>query len=194
MDKIRRFFLYAIRTCFVILAILFFVRIMVDPEYHKWGGVFAGLGLPFLPVIIEKLFKSKIPFRIQLIYYIFLFVALDLGICMDWYKTVPYYDKIVHLGSGVVSTIVGYYAISYFKAEKTPAFFRSLFIIGICMMIAVGWEFFEFACDKFLGQSMQQLVTPGVDDTMLDLIAATVGAIIGAIMFTNKKLVKIIEK
>lgn len=194
MNKIKKAIIIAIRTCFVILAVLFFIWILVDPNYSKWGGVISGLGLPFLPVIIEKLFKIKIPFRIQLIYYIFLFAALSLGISCDLYKTVPYYDKVVHFGSGVVSTIVGYYAIVFFKAQKTPQAFRMLFILGVSVIIAVLWEFFEFFCDKCLGQSMQQLVTPGVDDTMLDLIAATIGATIGCILFTSKKFVKELEK
>ena len=138
--------------------------------------------------------KNKMTFRIQLLYYIFLFVALDLGICMDLYKTVPYFDKVVHFGSGVLSAIVGYYAIVFFKAEKTSQIFRSLFIIFTCIAIAVAWEFFEFACDKFLGQSMQQLVSVGVDDTMFDLLAATGGAIIGAILFTSPAFVGKLEK
>lgn len=194
MDKTRRFLIIAIRCCFVILALLFFVLILVDPNYHKWGGVLAGLGLPFLPPIIERVFKSKISFRIQLLYYIFLFIALDLGICMDMYKSVPYFDKVVHFGSGVISTIVGYYAIVHYSATKTSPVFRSLVIIGISMMIAVAWEFFEFGCDKFLGQNMQQLVSVGVDDTMFDLLSATLGSIIGALLFTNKKFIKSLEK
>ena len=194
MDKLKRSLIIAIRICFIIFAILFFVQILVDPNYNKWGGVLAGLGLPFLPVIVEHLFKFKMPFRIQLLYYIFLFIALDMGICMDLYKTVPYFDKAVHFGSGVMSTIVGYYAIIFFKATKTSAPFRVLVILGISTMIAVAWEFFEFACDKFLGQHMQQLVSVGVDDTMFDLLAATLGAGLGCVMFTSKKFVKALEK
>lgn len=194
MNKLKRSLIVAIRVCFIILALLFFAQILVDPDYNKWGGVLAGLGLPFLPPIIEHCFKFKMPFRIQLLYYIFLFIALDMGICMDLYKTVPYFDKIVHFGSGVLSTIVGYYAVVYFKATKTPVVFRSLVIIGISTMIAVAWEFFEFACDKFLGQNMQQLVSVGVDDTMFDLLAATLGSFIGAALFTHPKFAKELEK
>ena len=194
MDKLKRSLIISIRVCFIIFAILFFVQILVDPNYNKWGGVLAGLGLPFLPPIFEHCFKFKMPFRIQLLYYIFLFIALDMGICLDLYKTVPYFDKIVHFGSGVLSTIVGYYAIVYFKATKTPIVFRTLVIVGISTMIAVVWEFFEFGCDKFLGQHMQELVSVGVDDTMYDLLAATLGSFLGAWMFTNPKFAKELEK
>ena len=194
MSKSKRMILYVIRACFVALAIFFFIWILVDPNYHKWGGVLAGLGLPFLMPVIEKLLKIRIPFRIQMIYYIFLFVALSLGISFDLYKNVPFYDKIVHGASGALSAIVGYYGLVYFKANKKPKFFQFLFIFGICMTIAVLWEFFEFSCDKFLGQHMQTLVSDGVDDTMFDLLSAIIGSVFGGILFTRTNFVKNLEK
>ncbi len=194
MSREKKITLYAIRVAFVVLAVFFFIWILVDPNYNKWGGVISGLGLPFLMPVIEKLFKIRIPFRIQLLYYIFLFVALSLGISFDLYKNVPFYDKIVHGASGTLSAIVGYYGLVYYKSLKKPKFFQFLFIFGICMTIAILWEFFEFSCDKFLGQHMQNLVSDGVDDTMFDLLSAIIGSIIGGIIFTRTNFVKNLEK
>lgn len=194
MNKIERAILYILRAAFVGLAIFFLVRILTDPNYNKWGGVIAGLALPFLPPVVEKVYKSHISFRIQLVYYVFLFISLDLGICLDWYKTAPYFDKAVHFGSGVLSALVGYYALVYFKVMKNPRGFKILFIVSLCMLVAVGWECFEFCCDKFLGQHMQQLVSVGVDDTMFDLLAAAAGSIIGAALMTTPSFVKMLEK
>ena len=194
MNKIERAILYILRAAFVGLAIFFLVRILTDPNYNKWGGVIAGLALPFLPPIVEKVYKSHISFRIQLVYYVFLFISLDLGICLDWYKTAPYFDKAVHFGSGVLSALVGYYALVYFKVIKNPRGFKILFIVSLCMLIAVGWECFEFASDKFLGQHMQQLISVGVDDTMFDLLAAAAGSIIGAVLMTTPSFVRMLEK
>ena len=194
MNKIERAILYILRAAFVGLAIFFLVRILTDPNYNKWGGVIAGLALPFLPPVVEKVYKSHISFRIQLVYYVFLFISLDLGICLDWYKTAPYFDKAVHFGSGVLSALVGYYALVYFKVMKNPRGFKILFIVSLCMLIAVGWECFEFASDKFLGQHMQQLISVGVDDTMFDLLAAAAGSIIGAVLMTTPRFVKMLEK
>ena len=194
MNKIERAIIYILRAAFVGLAIFFLIRILTDPNYNKWGGFLAGISLPFLPAIVEKVYKSHISFRIQLVYYVFLFISLDLGICLDWYKTAPYFDKVVHFGSGVLSALVGYYALAYFKELKNPRGFKILFIISLCMLIAVGWECFEFCCDKFLGQSMQQLVSVGVDDTMFDLLSAAAGSIIGAVLMTTPSFVKMLEK
>ncbi|MBO4855595.1 hypothetical protein J5500_04300 [Candidatus Saccharibacteria bacterium] len=194
MEKARRVILISIKVAFVIYALLVGTRCLIDPEYSKYGGFIAGLVLPFLPELVSAVFKCKFAFRLQLIYYIFLFIALDMGICMDLYKTVPYFDKTVHFFSGIFSALVGHYALVYFKANKHSKLFKAMFIMFFSMAIAVTWEFFEFGCDKLLGQSMQQLVSVGVDDTMYDLICATIGAGLGGYLLTIPNLVEYLEE
>lgn len=183
-----------IRVALVIIAALFGVLCLVEPEYNKYGGVLASFVLPFLPVFVEKLFKVKVSLKLQLIYYVFLFVSLYMGINMDLYKTVPFFDKVVHLLSGALSILLGHYALVFFKMERSPKLFRAVFMVCLAVTIGVIWEFFEFGCDKLLGQSMQQLVSVGVDDTMYDLLAATAGAILGSIWMVNQKNLKFLEK
>jgi uncharacterized membrane protein YwzB len=178
--------LVLIQTSLIILAFALLIRLIVDPEYNKLGGIIASLILPFLPNIARKLFKAEMSFRLQLTYYIFLFAALFLGINFDFYKTVPHFDKLMHLISGVLSVIIAWYALRFFKADSTSKPFQAVFIICFCVAIAVAWEFFEFGCDKLLGQNMQQLVSEGVDDTMFDLIAATIGACIGTMILMSR--------
>ena len=194
MKKLRRGFLIAIKLCLLVYAILTGIRCLVDPGYSKYGGFLAGLFLPFIPNIVEKVFKCKFAFRIELLYYAFIFVALDMGICMDLYKTVPYFDKTVHFCSGVFSALVGHYALVYFKVNKSPKLFKAMFIMLFSIAIAVLWEFFEFGCDKLLGQSMQQLISIGVDDTMFDLICATIGAGLGGYLLTIPNFVEYLEE
>ena len=194
MEKARRVILISIKVAFVIYALLVGTRCLIDPEYSKYGGFIAGLVLPFLPELVSAVFKCKFAFRLQLIYYIFLFIALDMGICMDLYKTVPYFDKTVHFFSGIFSALVGHYALVYFKANKHSKLFKAMYIMFFSMAIAVTWEFFEFGCDKLLGQSMQQLVSVGVDDTMYDLICATIGAGLGGYLLTIPNLVEYLEE
>lgn len=194
MKKLRRGFLIAIKLCLLVYAILTGIRCLVDPGYSKYGGFLAGLFLPFIPNIVEKVFKCKFAFRIELLYYAFIFVALDMGICMDLYKTVPYFDKTVHFCSGVFSALVGHYALVYFKVNKSPKLFKAMFIMLFSIAIAVLWEFFEFGCDKLLGQSMQQLISVGVDDTMFDLICATIGAGLGGYLLTIPNFVEYLEE
>lgn len=194
MNKTRKIVLLTFKISIIVLAIVFLFRCILDPNYSKWGGVIAGVILPFLPEIFSKLFRIKISYRVELMYYIFLILALSLGISADLYKTVPLYDKAVHTLSGAGTALIGFYMLRYFKAEKTPAVFRGMFMIFFSISVAVAWEFFEFFCDKCLGQHMQQLVTTGVDDTMFDMLVATIGAIVGGVLMANKKVQNFLEK
>ena len=101
IPKVQRIILKIIKSCLLLLAVLFLILQLTDPNYDKIGGILAGFVLPFLPEIFECLFKTKFSVRIELAYYIFIFLSLDLGICLYWYETVPYYDKFVHMLSGV---------------------------------------------------------------------------------------------
>ena len=175
------------------VALLLGVLCVVDPEYNKYGGVLAALFLPFLPLVVERLFKMTITFRLQMIYYVFLFVSLFLGICMDFYKEVPHFDKAIHFLSGALLVVLGYYVLKFFKV-KGSRLFRGIFLVCFAMMVAVIWEFFEFFCDQFLGQSMQQLVSVGVEDTMIDLLVAFLGSVMGAFWLANRDDLGFLEK
>lgn len=194
MKTLRKFLPIIIKGLLLLFAGIVGVKCIVDPDYNKWGGFIAGLFLPFFPEIIGAIFKCKFAFRIELIYYIFIFIALDMGICMDLYALTPFFDKFVHLCSGILSALVGHYMMVYYKVNKAPAVFKACFIMFCSMAIAVMWEFFEFFCDKFLGQSMQQLISVGVDDTMFDLIAATIGSGIGGFLLTIPHFVEFLEE
>lgn len=189
MTKTHKAIILFLQGAMFSLALFLIFYSFVHPEYNKIGGTLAGIVLPFLPQIIAKIFKIKLTFTVQFVYLAFLFVALFLGINFDFYKTVPYFDKITHLASGVLSVLLGHFTLHYFKATNTKKLFQAIFIIFMSITIAVLWEFFEFACDKLLGQSMQQLISIGVDDTMYDLLAATGGAIIGTIISFRTKIV-----
>lgn len=187
IPKLQRIILKLIKACLLLLATLFLVLQLTDPRYNKVGGILAGFVLPFLPEVFALVLKKKFSVRIELAYYIFIFLALDLGICLYWYELVPYYDKVVHMLSGVFSAVIAYYVLLYFGAKYTNKGFRTLFIVCFSLAIAVFWEFFEFFCDKVLGQHMQQLISTGVDDTMWDLIMAFIGSLIGGFLFVRKR-------
>lgn len=193
IPKTQRALLKVMKGCLLLLACLFLFKQITDPTYNKVGGIISGFILPFLPEIFAKAFKTKFSIRIELAYYLFIFLALDLGICMYWYETVPYFDKFVHMLSGVFSAIISYYVLLFFGAKYTYKGFRRLFIICFSLAVAVIWEFFEFFCDKVLGQHMQELISTGVDDTMWDLIMAFIGSLIGGWLFVHRRPQQLVE-
>ena len=76
MNKTRKIVLLTFKISIIVIAIVFLFRCIFDPNYSKWGGVIAGVILPFLPEIFNKLFRIKISYRVELMYYIFLILLL----------------------------------------------------------------------------------------------------------------------
>ena len=61
-------------------------------------------------------------------------------------------------------------------------------------MCASFWEFFEFISDNIFGKDAQNVLTTGVNDTMMDMILASLGSLTFVITyifeeFNNKKLI-----
>jgi uncharacterized membrane protein YjdF len=178
MDKKLRVLVIAMKVSLFIMAVVFCVLyFMPNVEFDKLGGVIGALTLIFVLDVIKRLLKADVSAGLELLYLLFLFMALFLGINMDLYKTVPFYDKVMHFISGVLTVILARYAMAHFRIKSNGKVFDAVFIVCFAMAVAVVWEFFEYASDKFLGTNMQQLISVGVDDTMQDLLAATLGAI-----------------
>ncbi len=200
MQKTQKILITLIQLALLTISTLLLIRLLTDPTYTKYPGVITSFILTLAPTLLTKIFHLKLSFTAQLTYLAFLFISLYLGINLDLYKTLPGFDKFTHLLSGALSAILGYYLLIAYSLTKTPKSFQVITIICVCITIGVLWEYFEFGCDQLLGQNMQQLITPGVEDTMYDLLSATIGAIIAApilvlhptltqnlIMRTNKK-------
>jgi len=179
MTRSQRTLLVLVQGFLFTLALVLLIYLLFNPDFYRLGHVIASLFLPFLPNLIHAVSKVKISFHMQLVYFVFLFVSLFLGADFEFYAKVPHFDKLMHFVSGALSAVLAWYIIKLFKADKTNQVFRVLFIICFSVTIAVVWEFLEFACDKLLGASMQQLTQVGVDDTMFDMLAASIGALAG---------------
>ncbi|WKB36425.1 hypothetical protein QS257_04740 [Terrilactibacillus sp. S3-3] len=99
---------------------------------------------------------------------------------MNWYS-ISWWDLLLH---GVSGTIVAFVAIALYRrmVEKrangqiSPGFLF-LFILSFSALCGVLWEVYEFSCDQLFGTLMQENNT----DTMTDLIAGLIGALIIAL-------------
>ena len=146
---------------------------------NRVGAMFFSFIFPFAADIL-RLFRIRVPADLELTYLVFLLFAQYLGIDFNAYKWLPHYDKVIHAVSGALTVVVGYMLWSYFKlpVKSKSIDVRALFAILLAISVAAVWEYIEFAADKLLGMNMQTLISEGVDDTMFDMIFATIGAII----------------
>lgn len=66
-----------------------------------------GIALIFMPQVILKVFKLKIPAAIVLFYWFFLFISVFLGTGMHLISIISFWDKILHAVSPMVLTALG---------------------------------------------------------------------------------------
>ena len=117
---------------------------------------------------------------------IFIMVSSLLGSCFKFYS-INHYDDFLHLYSGVLSCNVAYLIIRYFNNEENIKMVNKVFIIIFLFMFTMGvaslWEIMEFSLDNILGTHTQ---IGGLEDTMIDMIDALIGAIISIPYFIRK--------
>lgn len=179
----------------------------VTQKYSTTQGItfivesLAGIVLIFLPQIIFKLFKIRIPAAIVLFYWFFLFISVFLGTGLHLISIIPFWDKILHAVSPMVLTALGYGLIGYLMKdapiEKTSPWLFLLFGFAFAGTCGVFWEFWEFLCDQFLGMNLQRFAASNgtlfigraaLMDTMGDLFTNTMGALFtGIFAWTNSR-------
>lgn len=92
----------------------------------------------------------------------------------------PVYDKIHHFLSAALVAMLGFVSVAileYYTEIKMGRHMIVFFIIILAVAIGAFAEMIEFLQDLILGTSYQ----PGLEDTMIDLIADTLGGIIIAV-------------
>lgn len=134
--------------------------------------------------------------RIDWMYYygiaIFTGFAVGLGQMLHLYQILPIYDLLLHLISGVLLVFLGHYIFTLLlrliKADNIPLLICVAFCFLFSLACAAVWEIWEYTGDVLFGLHSQL----GLHDTMTDIIAGTIGALIGTptLYFILKKRTK----
>ncbi|MDR2336783.1 MAG: DUF2238 domain-containing protein [Candidatus Nomurabacteria bacterium] len=179
-----------IKKIFIIIAIGLFC---VEALKNNW--FYAIYALAVIPIamifdLIKYATKFRISQKMELLYLTFIFFAEILGINLRVYYLLPAYDKIIHLISGALTAILAIIILRYFKISASQKSFWTIFILSLTAGIAVAWEVFEYIIDLF-GGDMQRTSTRGINDTMVDMIAALIGGgLVALFVRRSKKMVK----
>ena len=150
--------------------------------------------LMLVPSIVKGRYRLYLPFALDLGVVGFIFLTLFLGGVAHFYDRIPFWDKFLHLQSGLLLGAAGYVLLYILNENKrmplnlSPGFV-SLFAVTFSLTIGVAWEVTEFVSDAVLGNTWQ----PDNADTMWDLIADGSGALIMSIagyfwMYRHKRL------
>ncbi len=163
-------------------------------DFRKDGFLFlemiVGIGLIFIPFLIKYLFNVDFPLMIKINYWIFLVLSVFLGTGLKMMVLFSHWDKMLHLYSGSVITMIGYSMFLLIFSENKEAKSHPIAMIsfGFCFATTCGvlWEFYEFICDQFLQLNLQRYLSHGIPlvgraalmDTMGDLWINMLGTII----------------
>lgn len=157
-------------------------------EMNALGALLGLVSLLFLlvPNISEKVLKIKLGNRLRFHIIIFMMLSFNFGIALSWYQKSFFYDKFVHLLSGVLFAIIGLCLYAMVKKSKniyrkTDWLMQITYAVFFASFISVLWETMEFSNYLILGRDSQHHLTTGVFDTMGDLISSLIGSIILAI-------------
>lgn len=139
-----------------------------------------------IPYILEKLFKTKIEEKYKFVIILFVFMAHFLGVIVNLYDKVLYYDKIMHFISGIVTAFLSIKLVS-----SKNKYINAILLIIISLAVASIWEIFEYISSITLNIDPQKVIETGIHDTMQDIIVAFLGSILVSICYLKSVKEKI---
>ncbi len=159
---------------------------MVPYELFRGGYVFSVLILvavaaSLVPSVVEKNYNISLPFELDLLVTLSLFLHTFLGEGLEFYNKYWIWDKLLHVyGSAVIAIIafVVVYSLHYTRKLRLTLPMIMLVTFSFAMAMGALWEIGEFLVDVTFGKHAQK----GLTDTMLDLINDLFGGVIVALL------------
>ncbi|MDP4089977.1 MAG: hypothetical protein Q8930_11995 [Bacillota bacterium] len=146
--------------------------------------------LPFTAAQIAKIKDIVMPESFTLVSLLFVISAQYFGEVLRFYYTIWWWDLLLHGVFGLYAVVVGVYitcGIIIKDVRSTDKrFFLFTVIFAFCFSMAIGqlWELFEFVGDYLFKSNMMK---EGLKDTMTDLLASTVTAAAGSVVYYLRK-------
>ena len=177
------------------LLIIYIVTYFLAPEYgisiepidfFTAAGCIIGICLLFF----------RLPSAYYYVLALFACAAQYFGMMFHFYERFSFFDLLLHFSSGFLLTKYGNYfcrfLVKKYSHPGIPAVITVLFSVFFAVTGAVIWEIYEFLADRFLGMTSQGI---GVADTMEDLIAGSLSAVIcGILLFFLRSKTKTSDK
>lgn len=176
-----------IRISELIVVLISLITLFLNVGSNGFFYILKTLFIIFLlsiPHIVVRLFKVEIDTKVRFVYVIYIFLAYYFGVILEWYLKVDLYDKLIHFIFGLVFAYISYEVV--LKNLIEDYLINSVLILLINLSTSALWEILEFTIDKVTGSDTQRVKT-GVDDTMLDIIFALIGALVYIIIKKMRK-------
>jgi len=190
MKKIVNILIFII----ILVSIVFGIYEIINNDIYEALICLTIIPIVYLPKIIRKIFKFDISNINEIIFIVFVFLAHFLGSILNFYNNIYFYDKLIHfLSGGVVAVLALEFLIKNNRYDK-KYLFNIIYILGISALIATFWEYFEYISDSIFKKDAQNVLTTGVNDTMQDMLVATLGSILFLIINYKFEINKLFVK
>lgn len=142
------------------------------------------LPLIMVPYLLDKIKVYHMDEVLIFFYYLFLLLALVMGSILNFYYKIWWFDLFTHFISGAMTSIIAFILLQENKLVKNKyRWFGFIFILIFTISIAAGWEYFEFISDKLFHGDSQWVIETGVNDTMTDMLIATLAGLLSSIYY-----------
>lgn len=164
---------------FVLFMAIILITSIIEESWFDASVAGAGIISGLIPFFIEKTFKTELDGKMKVAYILFLFASQYLGSIVGLYGN-GWWDTFLHLLSGIFLAFLGFDFFSRLDDDirtEIPKRFLFVYIVVFSVAGAALWEMYEFTSDVVLNTTMQG---NGNDDTMVDIIAGSLGGILAA--------------
>ncbi|XJZ25684.1 membrane-spanning protein [Bacillota bacterium Lsc_1132] len=185
----KRTLIIILSSCFIVFMGILTIYYVIKGDSSRWQVTLGGVMVSALPLFL-LLRRNEIPFPSFLIvgFYFFIFCTIFLGSIANFYMEIKWWDTTLHLYKGI---FVGLAGISLYRL-LVPQSARNgistwlifLFVLSLSVLSSVLWEIYEFIGDLTFTHTMQR---GGNTDTMEDLIAGFIGALLAAVYSSIRK-------
>lgn len=163
---------------------VFFICITIYTFFTNRLNLLIGLcilPLIMVPYLLDRIKVYHMDEVLVFFYYLLILLSLFFGSILKFYYKIWWFDLLVHFISGILSSIVAFIIIKENKLINNKyKWFNFIFIIIFTISVAACWEYGEFFCDKIFKTDSQWVFNSGVDDTMTDMLIATLSGILSS--------------
>lgn len=145
-----------------------------------------------LPNVFTRKIIPYIPIEIEILLLVMVLIQFVIGEARDFYTTVPYYDKFVHLMLPMFMGVIGFMIFyTMYRTGKLYTTTRIMMVLVFFLTLGIGaaWEIVEYSSDQIIYPRVEgwhkfqgSLTEDPLHDTMNDLIADAAGGILGIVL------------
>lgn len=193
--KIIEFMPFAVALLFSIITVTVYTVTFEKIEAVRILETCVAPLIPLAIPILNRIFKIRIPFALNIALTVFAIIAIDFASVLDFYAKITYLDKFLHAAFGVVGAFCVAVFLLYGNGNKMKPWCFFITVMFAVLGLAAAWEIIEYIMHALIGMDTQRWM-PDMGavgdmtvkdffadynplwDTMWDIIVAVFGVIV----------------